>query len=94
MTVAVTAPRSRQLSFHGALGHRLAARLELPSRPPRAYAVFAHCFTCGKDLRVSSTISRALARDGIAVLRFDFTGIGSSDGDGPCRALGTGRSRA
>jgi putative redox protein len=73
--------RSDKLVFPSAAGDRLAARLERPAGPPRAHAVFAHCFTCGKDIRAASTISRALAGAGIAVLRFDFTGLGSSDGD-------------
>lgn len=69
------------LSFPGAQGVALAARLELPERPPRAFALFAHCFTCGKNLKAAHTISRALAEAGIAVLRFDFTGLGESEGD-------------
>jgi uncharacterized OsmC-like protein/alpha/beta superfamily hydrolase len=69
------------LSFPGAQGGALAARLELPDQPPRAFALFAHCFTCGKDLKAAHTISRALAAAGIAVLRFDFTGLGESAGD-------------
>jgi putative redox protein len=47
----------------------------------RCYALFAHCFTCGKDVAAASRIARALTREGIAVLRFDFTGLGNSDGD-------------
>src|SRR5690606_16928001 len=55
---------------------------ELPdSGQPRAYALFAHCFTCGKDVVAATRIARALADQGIAVLRFDFTGLGSSEGD-------------
>jgi len=73
--------RSQHLAFPGALGDLLSARLELPDREPRAFALFAHCFTCGKDIRAAATISRALAKQGIAVLRFDFTGLGSSQGD-------------
>lgn len=64
-------------------GHRLAGLLETP--PPgvetQRYALFAHCFTCGKDLAAATRIARALAARGIAVLRFDFTGLGNSDGD-------------
>jgi putative redox protein len=73
--------RAQNLTFPGALGEMLAARLELPAGAVRAYALFAHCFTCGKDIRAARTISSALAQEGIAVLRFDFTGLGSSEGD-------------
>ncbi|MEX2469753.1 MAG: alpha/beta fold hydrolase [Pseudohongiellaceae bacterium] len=60
----------------------LAGLLETPATGPvQAYALFAHCFTCGKDLAVASRISRALVARGFAVLRFDFTGLGNSDGD-------------
>jgi putative redox protein len=70
-----------KVEFPGSTGAILAARLELPESEPRAYAVFAHCFTCSKDSRAASRIARALTADGIAVLRFDFTGLGESDGD-------------
>src|SRR5438046_9582825 len=53
----------------------------MPEREPRGYALFAHCFTCGKDVLAAKRISAALAASGIAVLRFDFTGLGSSEGD-------------
>jgi putative redox protein len=69
------------IRFRGALGAELAARLDTPLLPPRAYALFAHCFTCSKDSRAASFISGALAEQGIAVLRFDFTGLGASGGD-------------
>jgi len=73
---------SEKLSFPGASGHSLAARLDLPAEgTPRAYALFAHCFTCSKESLASSRIAQALAASGIATLRFDFTGLGSSDGD-------------
>lgn len=72
---------TERLTFRGALGDRLAARLELPDGEPRAYALFAHCFTCSKDLRAAREISRALAAGGFGVLRFDFTGLGESEGD-------------
>ncbi len=62
-------------------GLTLSGALELPETPVRCYALFAHCFTCGKDVAAASRISRALNDDGIAVLRFDFTGLGNSDGD-------------
>ena len=69
------------IRFPGALGAELAARLDAPLLPPRAYALFAHCFTCSKDSKAASHISSALAEHGIAVLRFDFTGLGASDGE-------------
>lgn len=62
-------------------GLRLSGALESPESNIRCYALFAHCFTCGKDVAAASRISRALTREGIAVLRFDFTGLGNSDGD-------------
>jgi putative redox protein len=73
-----------RLRFPGAFGSDLVGRLELPDPPgsePAAYALFAHCFTCSKDLKSVGWISRALVERGIAVLRFDFTGIGESAGD-------------
>lgn len=71
----------KKLTFFNAAGQRLAALLDLPDSPPRACALFAHCFTCGKDMSAASRIARGLARSGYAVLRFDFTGLGGSDGD-------------
>jgi putative redox protein len=59
----------------------LAARLDLPDGPPRAFALFAHCFTCSKDIFAASRIASELAAQGIAVLRFDFTGLGMSEGE-------------
>jgi uncharacterized OsmC-like protein/alpha/beta superfamily hydrolase len=73
--------KSEPLRFPGAHGQDLAARLESPVTTPTAYALFAHCFTCSKDLKAAVWISRALVARGIAVLRFDFTGIGESEGD-------------
>jgi uncharacterized OsmC-like protein/fermentation-respiration switch protein FrsA (DUF1100 family) len=70
----------RKVKFPGADGSSLAARLDLPSKP-RAFALFAHCFTCGKDVLAASRIAAGLISHGIAVLRFDFTGIGSSEGE-------------
>ncbi|MBB4660163.1 bifunctional alpha/beta hydrolase/OsmC family protein [Parvularcula dongshanensis] len=70
-----------RLSFEGASGAQLAARLDLPAGPVRAYALFAHCFTCSKDLSASRAVSQALAKRGIATLRFDFTGLGGSGGE-------------
>ena len=70
------------LRFENPDGDALAARLDLPDREsPYAFALFAHCFTCSKDLRAVGAISRALNRHGIGVLRFDFTGLGESEGD-------------
>jgi len=72
---------TERITFKGSLGEDLAARLEMPRGTPRAFALFAHCFSCSKDIFAASKISRQLADDGIAVLRFDFTGLGHSDGD-------------
>jgi putative redox protein len=74
-------PRSEKVEFEGSQGALLAARLELPDGPPRAYALFAHCFTCSKDVFAAARIAGGLAEAGIAVLRFDFTGLGASEGD-------------
>jgi putative redox protein len=74
-------PRSQKVEFPGSQGGMLAARLELPEGPPRAYALFAHCFTCSKDVFAAARIAGGLAEAGIAVLRFDFTGLGASEGD-------------
>jgi putative redox protein len=73
--------KSQHLRFPGARGQSLAARLDSPDVPPVAYALFAHCFTCSKDLKAAGWISRALVEKGIAVFRLDFTGIGESEGD-------------
>ena len=71
-----------KLEFTNKTGQRLSARIDLPaSREPAAYALFAHCFTCSKNIKAISHISRALTQEGIAVLRFDFTGLGESEGD-------------
>lgn len=71
---------TESVTFENRQGHRLAGRLELPGTGPRAWAVFTHCFTCSKDSLAAVRISRALADRGVGVLRFDFTGIGDSDG--------------
>jgi uncharacterized OsmC-like protein/alpha/beta superfamily hydrolase len=73
-------PESRKVEFPGATGAMLAARLDLPAEP-RAFALFAHCFTCGKDIFAASRIAEGLTVRGIAVLRFDFTGLGASEGE-------------
>ncbi len=73
--------RTQAVEFKGAKGETLAARLEFPEGPVRAFALFAHCFTCSKDGHAAVRISRRLAARGFAVLRFDFTGLGGSGGD-------------
>ena len=74
--------QTKRISFENASGDKLAARLDLPADdPPIAYAIFAHCFTCSKDYKGVAWVSKALAAEGIGVLRFDFTGIGESEGD-------------
>ncbi len=71
-----------KLQFPNAEGQTLSAKLEMPvDKMPLAYALFAHCFTCSKNLNAVTNISRALTSKGIAVLRFDFTGLGESEGD-------------
>jgi len=72
---------SVKVEFDGAFGDRLAARLDLPDGSVRGYALFAHCFTCSKDIHAASRVARALTDSGFAVLRFDFTGLGHSDGE-------------
>jgi uncharacterized OsmC-like protein/pimeloyl-ACP methyl ester carboxylesterase len=72
---------TERFQFTSSEGHQLAASLDLPEREPLAYALFAHCFTCGKDVLAAKRIAVALAAKGIAVLRFDFTGLGSSEGE-------------
>jgi len=67
--------------FPGSDGVELSAALDLPDTPPKAYALFAHCFTCSKDNLAARRIAAALTDHGIAVLRFDFTGLGLSDGE-------------
>lgn len=70
-----------RIEFAGTDGQKLAARLDAPDGPIRAHALFAHCFTCGKDIFAASRIAQALTEHGIAVLRFDFTGLGASEGE-------------
>ena len=72
---------TERFQFTGEGGHQLAAALDTPDGAIHAYALFAHCFTCGKDVLAAKRIAVALAARGIAVLRFDFTGLGSSEGD-------------
>jgi putative redox protein len=69
----------KKLEFTNDAGQKLSARIDLPEDDqPVAYALFAHCFTCSKNIKAASHISRALTREGIAVFRFDFTGLGES----------------
>ena len=73
--------QTTRLTFPGSFGTSLDARYDHPVGPVRATALFAHCFTCSKDLAAASRISRALAHRGVGVLRFDFTGLGHSEGE-------------
>lgn len=84
---------SRKVTFHNAAGVQLAGRLDLPEngRTPRAWAMFAHCFTCGKSLTAISQISRALNAEDIGLLRFDFTGLGESEGEFSTSSLSSNR---
>ena len=72
---------SERFQFSGSDGLKLAATLDLPDADPIAYALFAHCFTCGKDVLAAKRIAAGLVARGIAVLRFDFTGLGASEGE-------------
>ncbi len=73
--------KSQRIEFENRQGLRLSARLDLPSRgEPRVHALYAHCFTCNKDLTGAYHLSRTLTAAGVAVLRFDFTGLGQSEG--------------
>src|SRR5208282_1221720 len=75
------ARRAERVDFRGSGGERLAALLELPAATPRAFALFAHCITCSKDIFAAARIAGGLAERGFAVLRFDFTGLGASEGE-------------
>ncbi|MEM9668838.1 MAG: bifunctional alpha/beta hydrolase/OsmC family protein [Pseudomonadota bacterium] len=70
----------KTVTFQGAQGQNLSGRLDLPDGPIRAFALFAHCFSCSKDIAAARHIATTLAAAGIGVLRFDFTGLGSSEG--------------
>ncbi|MGH1353316.1 MAG: bifunctional alpha/beta hydrolase/OsmC family protein [Methyloligellaceae bacterium] len=72
---------SQKLTFEGSLGAELAARLDFPQGKVKAFALFAHCFTCSKDIFAASRIAGELSELGFAVLRFDFTGLGASEGE-------------
>ncbi len=74
--------RSQKVTFDNGKGQLLEGRLDFPAdRLPHNYAIFAHCFTCGKDFSAARNISRSLASEGFGVLRFDFTGLNKSEGD-------------
>ncbi|MFK5973017.1 MAG: alpha/beta fold hydrolase [Flavobacteriaceae bacterium] len=73
--------KSQKIKFNNAQGQELAARIEFPDKELKSYALFAHCFTCTKNLTAIRNIGRALNKCGIAVLSFDFTGLGESEGD-------------
>lgn len=77
----IMAVNSTRVQFSGALGAKLIGHLDSPTDRPQAYALFAHCFTCSKDLKATRRICRTLAEKGIAILRFDFTGLGESEGE-------------
>jgi len=84
--------RSRRLNIPNHAGEPLAATLDLPDdAPPAAFALYAHCFTCGRKLKSAVHIARALTARGLAVLRFDFTGVGESAGDFARTTLATNR---
>lgn len=74
--------KTESIRFTGSLGEQLVGAIDWPDdKKATAFALFAHCFTCSKDLMASSNVSRALADQGYAVLRFDFSGLGESEGD-------------
>ena len=73
--------QNHRISFDNDRGEKLSGLLNFPAGQPRAFALFAHCFTCTKNLKGATNISRSLTDAGIAVLRFDFTGLGQSEGD-------------
>lgn len=73
--------KTRRIEFIGHDGSTLSARLDLPTGKPAAFALFAHCFTCSKDIPAARRIAQRLASLGIAVFRFDFTGLGHSQGE-------------
>lgn len=73
--------RSGKAEFKSSAGEMLAARIDAPDGPPRAWALFAHCFSCSKDILAAQRIAKRLSSLGIGVVRFDFTGLGHSEGD-------------
>ena len=76
-------PYIQNVEFQNETGQTLAGRLHLPLSPFRGAALFAHCFTCSKDITAAKRIAESLSLSGLAVLRFDFTGLAQSQGD--CR---------
>jgi putative redox protein len=72
---------SKKVEFTGSTDESLSAKIDLPKGEPKAYALFAHCFTCSKDLKAVGNITKGLSEIGIATMRFDFTGLGQSEGD-------------
>lgn len=70
----------KKIEFEGAMGETLAAKIDFPEGEHKACALFAHCFTCSKNLKAVGNIAKALNKKGVAVFRFDFTGLGDSDG--------------
>lgn len=72
---------TRKAEFEGSSGEKLAGALELPDNAPCAFALFAHCFSCSKDIKAAREIAKGLSAHGVAVMRFDFTGLGGSEGD-------------
>ncbi|MHB8813573.1 MAG: bifunctional alpha/beta hydrolase/OsmC family protein [Steroidobacteraceae bacterium] len=81
MAFSASNPTAVRASFKGSAGDELSARLDLPAGPVRGFALFAHCFTCTKDIFAARRIASSLAAAGVGVLRFDFTGLGSSEGE-------------
>ena len=71
----------QNVQFTTSEGHQLSGILDSPGGQPRAFALFAHCFTCSKNLKAATNIAKSLNDAGIAVLRFDFTGLGESEGE-------------
>lgn len=74
-------PSRERTTFTNREGHELATAVELPDGEPRGFVLFAHCFSCGKDISAATRIARALTALGFGVMRFDFTGLGKSEGD-------------
>src|ERR1700758_1161584 len=72
---------AERFDFANAQGEKLAALLDRPAGPIRAVALFSHCFTCGKDNKTAQLVAHGLTSHGVAVLRFDFTGLGGSEGE-------------
>lgn len=74
-------PKTESITLVNNAGKKLAARLDYPAAKPRGWAIFAHCFTCSKDVLAAARVAQGLALEGIGVLRLDFTGLGQSEGD-------------